>query len=189
MKITCIIPARGGSKRLKEKNIYPVWGKPMIYWAIQACKTSKYQIDTWVTTDSLKIAGVAKSYDAKVVMRDESISHDNAYKQSAIRDAALKIDSQIGSSDIYISLQANSPQVRSCDIDSGIDALLSKRRDEIISVDENYMQNGAFRIFRGKYVYQCDLSTNCGFVICNLLDVHTEEDVKILENTKRNLWD
>ena len=37
-KVIAIIPARGGSKRFKMKNIAKIWGKPMIYWAIQAAK-------------------------------------------------------------------------------------------------------------------------------------------------------
>ena len=43
------------------------------------------------------------------------------------------------------------------------------------------MQNAAFRIFRGEYVFQQDLSTNCGAVISENHDVHTIEDVKIVE--------
>ena len=50
-KIIAIIPARGGSKRLKRKNIFPVWGKAMIHWAIKAAKESKYITDVWVTTE------------------------------------------------------------------------------------------------------------------------------------------
>ena len=64
--------------------------------------------------------------------------------------------------------------------------LLKNNKDEIISVDSNFMQNGAFRIFRGKYVYQQDLSTNCGFYICNLKDIHTIKDVEILIYEKKN---
>ena len=42
LKIIAIIPARGGSKRLANKNIYPIWGLPMIEWSINAAKNSKY---------------------------------------------------------------------------------------------------------------------------------------------------
>ena len=181
MIVTAIIPARGGSKRLKSKNIHPIWNMPMIYWAINACKESNYSIDTWVTTDSEEIARIAESFDAKIVIRDETTSNDLAYKQEAIRDAARKIDSIKGTSDIYISLQANSPEIRGEHLDMGIKSLLDRKKDEIISADSNFMQNGAFRVFRGNYVYQKDLSTNCGFVICDLYDVHSLEDVKFLE--------
>ena len=37
-RVVVIIPARGGSKRLKRKNLYNVWNKPMIYWSIIAAK-------------------------------------------------------------------------------------------------------------------------------------------------------
>ena len=186
MKVTGIIPARGGSKRLKNKNVYLVWGMPMIYWAIKACKESKHNLDVWVTTDTLDIAKIAESFGANIVMRDDSTSNDLIFKQVAIREAAAKIDSQKGQSEIYISLQPNSPEIKSIDLDGAIDCLLKNNKDEIISVDSNFMQNGAFRIFRGKYVYQQDLSTNCGFYICNLKDIHTIKDVEILIYEKKN---
>jgi len=186
MKITAIIPARGGSKRLKDKNIFPVWGRPMLYWAVEACRDSRYKIDVWVSTDSEDIAQVAKECGANVVMRDETTSNDKAFKQEAIRDAARKIDEIKGPSDVYISLQANSPEVRSWDIDNGINMLLSKKKDEIISANPDHTQNGAFRIFRGEYVYQRDLSTNCGFFVTGeLRDVHTREDVIWIETRKK----
>lgn len=182
MKITAIIPARSGSKRLKNKNIFPVWGKPMLYWAIKACKESIYDIDVWVSTDSKEIGEISLLYGAEVIFRDESTSNDIAYKQEAIRDAAKKIDKLNNcESDIYISLQANSPEIKSSNIDDAIKCLIENNKDEIISADSNFMQNGAFRIFKGKYVYQKDLSTNCGFIVCNLFDVHTKEDVEKLE--------
>ncbi len=181
MKITAIIPARGGSKRLKNKNVYPVWNMPMIYWAIKACKESKYKPDVWVTTDSNDVSMVAKYFDANVVLRNESTSNDTIFKQVAIRDAAAKIDAQKGLSDVYISLQPNSPEIKNQHLDEAIKKLIDYDKDEIISADYNHMQNGAFRIFRGKYVYQQDLSTNCGFYICDLYDVHTKEDVDFLE--------
>ena len=102
MKVTVIIPARGGSKRLKNKNVYLVWGMPMIYWAIKACKESKHNLDVWVTTDTLDIAKIAESFGANIVMRDDSTSNDLIFKQVAIREAAAKIDSQKGQSEIYI---------------------------------------------------------------------------------------
>ena len=44
MNILAIIPARGGSKRLNKKNVYPIWGKPMIHWAIKSCEDSEFNI-------------------------------------------------------------------------------------------------------------------------------------------------
>ena len=47
------------------------------------------------------------------------------------------------------------------------------------------MQNAAFRIFRKNYVFQEDLSTNCGAVICEVKDVHDINDIKELEKNER----
>ena len=182
MKIVAIIPARGGSKRLKKKNIYPIWDKPMIYWAIKACKESKYSIEPWVSTEDTEIAEVSLQCGARVVNRKHSLAGDKIYKQAAVRDAARMIISLEGPQDIYISLQANSPQIQAKHLDNAIDIFLQNKRDEIFSVDENLMQNAAFRIFKGGYVFQKDLSTNCGAFVCPLEDVHTIHDVERIED-------
>jgi CMP-N-acetylneuraminic acid synthetase len=181
LKIAAIIPARGGSKRLKKKNIYPIWGKPMLYWAAQACKNSKYYITPWVSTEDEEVAGVARQCGAKVVMRDPSLADDKTYKQEAIRAAARQIDASEGPQDVYISLQANSPQIKAEHLDEAIEIFLKYKRDEVFSVDKNLMQNAAFRIFKGDYVFQEDLSTNCGVFVCDLHDVHTLEDIITIE--------
>ena len=181
MKVVAIIPARGGSKRLEKKNIYPIWGKPMLYWAVKACNGSKYDIEPWVSTEDEEVAEVARQCGAKVAMRDASLAGDKTYKQVAIRAAAREIKALKGSQDVYISLQANSPQIKAEHLDDAIETFLQHKRDEIFSVDSNLMQNAAFRIFRGDYVFQEDLSTSCGVFVCDLHDVHTLEDVRFIE--------
>ena len=78
-------------------------------------------------------------------------------------------------------MQANSPQIKAEHLDNAIEVFKKHERDEVFSVDSNLMQNAAFRIFKGDYVFQEDLSTNCGVVVCDLHDVHTIEDVRYLE--------
>ena len=46
------------------------------------------------------------------------------------------------------------------------------------------MQNAAFRIMKSWYVFQKDLSTKCGAFVCNIHDVHTLEDVRMIEERK-----
>ena len=181
VSVVAIIPARGGSKRLHKKNIHNVFGKPMIYWSIKACLESQYNIEPWVSTEDAEIKKVALSFGAKVHDRDPVLSGDHVFKQEVIRSAAEHIFKKHKKYDIIISLQANSPQVKPEHLDSAIDTLIKYKRDEVFSVDNNLMQNAAFRIFKGDYVFQKDLSTNCGVVVCDLHDVHTIEDVRYLE--------
>ena len=185
MRIVAIIPARGNSKRLYKKNIHPVWGNPMIYWAIKACKESKHSIEPWVSTESEEIADISREFGAKIHPRPIELSGDNVFKQEVIRNAAKFIcDNSDALPTIFISLQANSPQIKFSHLDSAIDVFEKYKRDEIFSVDSNFMQNAAFRIFRGDYVFQKDLSTNCGIFVCDLYDIHTSEDVFLVENMK-----
>ena len=184
MKIVAIIPARGNSKRLFKKNIYPVWNKPMIYWSIKACSESKFDIDTWVSTECEEIKKIATSFGAKIHNRQNALSQDHVFKQAVIRDAADKILEKNRDVDIFISLQANSPEIQAEHLDSAIEKFLKYNRSELFSVDKNLMQNAAFRIFKRDYVFQQDLSTNCGVFVCDIHDVHTEEDVMYLEKTQ-----
>jgi len=182
-KIVAIIPARGGSTRLKKKNIYPVLGKPMIQYTIDACKKSSYDIEIWVSTDSQKIKKIALELNTNIHNRSKINANSESYKQAAIREAAdFIIKKKNIVPDIILSLQANSPTITNKEIDKCINALLTYNRDEIVSVDKNLMQDAAIRVFRSNYVFQKDLSTNFGVVVTDLFDVHTIEDVKHVES-------
>ena len=66
MKNLCIIPARGGSKRIPRKNIKPFMGKPIIAYSIEAALNSGLFDEVMVSTDDEEIADIAKQYGAKV---------------------------------------------------------------------------------------------------------------------------
>lgn len=78
MKIA-IIPARGGSKRIKKKNIKPFLGKPIIAYGIESAIKSGLFDKVMVSTDSVEIANIAKQYGADVpFMRSLKNSDDHA---------------------------------------------------------------------------------------------------------------
>jgi pseudaminic acid cytidylyltransferase len=75
----CIIPARGGSKRIPRKNIKPFLGKPIIAYSIEAAINSKLFDEVMVSTDDLEIAALAKKYGASVpFMRSNKTANDFA---------------------------------------------------------------------------------------------------------------
>src|SRR3989338_3237746 len=87
-KVICIIPARGGSKRVPRKNIKLLKGKPLISYAINAAKQSKYVDRTIVSTDDVEIAIVAKKYGAEVpFMRPAELSGDFADAEKCLLHA------------------------------------------------------------------------------------------------------
>ena len=80
MKITAIIPARGGSKRLPRKNIFPIWGKPLLSWSIQAAQKSKLITDVWVTTEDKEIASIAARSGASIHKRNPNFAFRHPYR-------------------------------------------------------------------------------------------------------------
>ena len=100
----------------------------MLYWAVKACKDSSFYITPWVSTEDEEVAQVARECGAKVIMRDASLADDKTYKQVAIRAAAREIKALKGSQDVYISLQANSPQIKAEHLDDAIETFLQHKR-------------------------------------------------------------
>ena len=73
----CVIPARGGSKRIPHKNIKKFNGKPIIAYSIEAAIKSNCFSKIIVSTDDMQIAKIAKKYGAEVpFIRPEGLSND-----------------------------------------------------------------------------------------------------------------
>jgi len=176
-RIVAIIPARGGSKRLHRKNIRDVAGQPMIYYAIKACKDSNYNIECYVSTEDSEIAKIAENCDAKVYKRPKDIADDLTFKQDVIVDAIQNIFLDREKPDIVISVQPNSPEILGVHLDEAIELKNINRRKEIFTVDNNLMQNGVFRVMDYDYVFLKTLSMYCGVYVCDITDVHTEQDL------------
>src|SRR3546814_9129919 len=81
-----IIPARGGSKRIKDKNIVDFCGKPMISYALEAARASGLFDVIHVSTDSERIAAVADDLGFPVAfLRDPSMAGDHTPLMPVLR--------------------------------------------------------------------------------------------------------
>ncbi len=177
--IVAIIPARAGSKRLKNKNIYPINGRPMIYWSIKASKLSSLVNKTYVSSESEKILNLSKKFGAIPIRRSKKLSKDNIYKIDVIKNAVEIIEKRTKKKPtIIVSLQANSPNVTTEDIDNTIVKLIKNKKKEIISVDKNLNQNAAIRTIKYDALFENTLSTHFGCLITNSIDIHTKKDIK-----------
>lgn len=95
-KVICIIPARGGSKGLKNKNLMKVNNKPLIFYPINAAIKSKVCDYVFVSTNSKKIAKVAKFYNASVpFLRKEKYSQDLTTTEKTLQNALLEIENYL----------------------------------------------------------------------------------------------
>jgi CMP-N-acetylneuraminic acid synthetase len=180
--IIAIIPARGGSKRLTDKNIYPLNGKPLLAYTIEACNNSKYINDIFVSSDSEAILSAGEKHGAKAIRREASYADDKTPKVVAIRHVVEQLKAKNIHPDIVIIPQANSPQITAQIMDEGFDLMFKHNLWEVMSADKNGVQNAAFRIVRTEHLFNTFLSAHCGFVTADIMDVHTIEDIKKLES-------
>ncbi len=132
-KILAIIPAREGSKRLPNKNILNLAGKPLIAWSIEAAKASKYIDTVIVSTDSEKIATISKSYHAEVpFLRPGELATDEASSLDVILHAIQSLKEPF---DYILLLQPTSPLRTTQDIDAACE-LLNENTQAVVSVCE-----------------------------------------------------
>ena len=90
-KALIIIPARGGSKGIRGKNIYPLNGKPLIYYTIKAAKNSQYCGNLIVSTDCDKISTTAKYFGAEIINRPSHLSGDYSKSEDALLHVLNKL--------------------------------------------------------------------------------------------------
>ncbi len=128
MKIVSLIPARKGSKGIKNKNLIDLCGKPLIYYSIQASINSLVE-ETWVSSDSDEILEISKNLGSKIIKRPKELSEDNSTSESALIHFAKNTDF-----DILVFIQCTAPLIKSKDINKGIQKMNSF--DSIVSVAE-----------------------------------------------------
>ena len=92
-KVFAIIPARGGSKRIKKKNIKIFNKKPMIYWPLKLLKTSKIFDKIVVSTDDKNIKNISLKFGADIVIdRPKELSDDITGTQAGIKHSIKNLE-------------------------------------------------------------------------------------------------
>lgn len=128
MSLIAIIPARSGSKSIKDKNIKLLGGKPLLAWSIET--SLKCGLRTIVSTDSEQYAQIARQYGAEVKMRPASLAKDNTSMYETLRSEVPK------DADIVVLLQPTNPLRKSVHIKSAISYFQENPNyDSVISVE------------------------------------------------------
>lgn len=155
-KVLALILARGGSKGIPRKNLYPLAGKPLIVWTIEAALAAKKVTRTIVSTDDEEIAAVARSAGVETpFIRPAELAEDNTADLPCYQHALtwLKEHEQY-EPDLVVQLWATSPHRLPGEVDRAI-ALLEQHpdADSVRSVTEPHQT--PFKMWRrdqGKYL-------------------------------------
>ena len=132
-----MIPARGGSKGIRNKNIIEVKGKPLIAYTIDAANQSKYIDTVMVSTDSEVIKNVALQWGAKVpFMRPKELASDTAKTIDAVMYTINYYRDNADIYDYFVLLQPTSPLRSAEDIDGAIEKFLNCGERDLASISE-----------------------------------------------------
>ncbi|MBV7413744.1 cytidylyltransferase domain-containing protein [Aeromonas sp. sif2433] len=132
-----IIPARGGSKRLPNKNVLPLAGKPLIVWTIEAALDSQLFDMVLVSTDSQAIADVSMSAGATVpFLRPAELASDTATTNDVISHMVEWVEVQHGLVDNVALLQPTSPLRDADNLKEAMALYDEKEASAVISVCE-----------------------------------------------------
>jgi CMP-N-acetylneuraminic acid synthetase/quercetin dioxygenase-like cupin family protein len=132
MKIVGMIPARLGSKRIFQKNLRILGGKPLIAHIIESAISSNKFDEIYINSESDIFKEIAKNYGIKFYKRNENLAGDSNINDEFLIDFARNIES-----DICIQLLPTSPFVESNQIASFVDELLNNKFDTLVSTSRH----------------------------------------------------
>jgi N-acylneuraminate cytidylyltransferase len=139
MRVLAIIPARGGSKGIPNKNILPIGGRPLLGRTIEAARNCCLVNDILVTTDSPVIAGLARQYGAEVVKRPETLAGDHVASEAALQHACEDWEQRTGLHyDLLLLPQNTSPFHDASDMEGVIQTVSSGLFNSCITVVRTY---------------------------------------------------
>lgn len=138
MKILYVIPARGGSKGIPQKNIKPLNGKPLIYYSIDVARQLTTDDHICVSTDDDGIIDIVEGYGLKVPFkRPAHLATDTATTNDVLLHAVSFYENKGSYYDIIILLQPTSPLRKAYQVKEAL-SLYNDKLDMVVSVKESH---------------------------------------------------
>lgn len=180
--IICVIPAKGGSTRLENKNMRMINGKPLLYYTIETARKSKCIDKIYVSTDSADIADFSRALGVEVIQRPPRLTGDTPVAE--VYRYALK---QIGNAAVtyIIGLQPDHPD-RTIDIDHALQLMKQKGFDDLFSVDATGQKNGSLRIIKAEILRRNRMILS-GTIMDDCTNIHTQQDLLKAERKMADL--
>ncbi len=133
MKVLGVIPARGGSKGIPNKNLIPLAGKPLLVHTCEQALSAKSLTRVIVSTDSKEIASCAQRHGVEVpFLRPAKLAADGTPMLAVLRHAVKAVSS--ARPDVVVLLQPTSPLRKASHIDSAVRLLIDSKADSVVSV-------------------------------------------------------
>lgn len=151
-KVLALIPARSGSKRVKDKNIRMLGSKPLLAWSVLVAMACRDIDDVVVSTDSEQYAEIAVEHGAKVISRPIALAGDNVGDAQVVEHFL-----EIFPCDLLVYLRPTTPFRTIGMIEEAIRLMSVPGYDSLRSVEE--MSESAFKLFKIKFQILQPLTT------------------------------
>ena len=173
MKVLTIIPAKLDSTRLEKKNLKKINNKSLVEHSIEYAKTSKYDVDIIVSSESTEVKDIVLPHGVIFHNRKKELCGD-----TEVVDVYLDIVTNLVKSyDLVVCLQPDNPN-RSHTFDECIQYMIDNNYDDLITVNPDYKRSGSVRIFKFDYLKKGQVSKRLGCIKDNAIDIHYQEDLE-----------
>ena len=132
-RVVAVIPARGGSKTVRRKNLRDVGGKPLLAWSIDVAVETDAIDRIIVSTDSKEIACVGRDFGAEVVERPDRLATGDALVIDTLRQLVERLRNTGESAQYMAMLEPTCPFRASEDVQSALDLLREESLDSVAS--------------------------------------------------------
>jgi len=134
MEILCIIPARGGSKGIKNKNLVKLAHKPLLHYTISSALDSNVTMKIIVSSDNDKIISFAKKYKIQYIKRPKNLSNSKTSLEPVMNHTLKYLNKHENyKPDVIILLQNTSPLRTAYHVRSALRFFKSRKFDSVLS--------------------------------------------------------
>ena len=129
-RVVALVPLRGGSKSIPDKNIRPLCGKPLCAWVLEAATAARGIDAVYVSTDSDRIKAVVESLGlgVRVIDRPAALAQDHSGTEEVMTHFASCVPF-----DILCTIQATSPLLRAADLNRAISRMHTENLDSMLT--------------------------------------------------------
>lgn len=181
MKILGTICARGGSKGVKNKNIRELAGKPLIGYTLEYFKQWGKADKIVCSTDSEKIAEIAKKYGAEIpCLRPKELATDNASKLEALQHIVKVCEQQEKTKyDIIVDLDPTAPLRKKKFLDEAFNKFIKSNANNLYSVN---------KARKNPYFNMVELDKNGYSILCKKSDVVRRQDARTVYEMNASIY-
>lgn len=174
--VIAVIPAKGDSKRLPNKNMQLINNKPMIYYSLKIAKECQLIDEIYVSTDSDDIEKYAIEQGVRVIRRGSELAGETPVVEVYLNALEILSDSSIK---YVVGIQPDHPD-RRLKLDDAINYAMNNGYDEVITINCQGHVNGSLKIMKAEALLNRRIGS-VGTLMDDCTNVHNLDDLKKAE--------